>query len=158
MPAEAAQLNNLPAETEGKAARDKLEVLRRLAAGEWSTAISTSMGLERSAISQRYRNDPDYKLAREIGMDTQLEDMLNELKAAGDNINLARVREILLRRLEWRAEREFPHRWGPKTHVTVEQVGDLGDKLRRSRERVIEAEPVADAQHAAAQEAGVEKP
>ena len=70
---------------------------------------------------------------------------LNEWKAAmvdwknglrASEVDLARV-ERLWRTVSWQAEREFPHRWGQKNHLVVENVGDLGEKLRRAKERVI---------------------
>lgn len=63
---------------------------------------------------------------------------------AVSSLDLARV-ESLFRAVTWQAEREFPHRWGRNMEVTV-NTGDLGDRLRRAKERVIEAEPVGAAQ------------
>jgi hypothetical protein len=67
-------------------------------------------------------------------------------KSKGDaraQVALACAREQL-RSSQWELERLFADFYGQRTHVTVEQVGDLADKLRRARERVIEHDPVAD--------------
>jgi hypothetical protein len=63
-------------------------------------------------------------------------------KSKGDaraQVALACAREQL-RSSQWELERLFADFYGQRTHVTVEQVGDLADKLRRARERVIEGE------------------
>ena len=39
------------------------------------------------------------------------------------------------------AESVDPQRWAPRSHVTVEHAGDLAERLRRSKERVIEQAP-----------------
>jgi hypothetical protein len=66
-----------------------------------------------------------------------------QMSHAEREFNLACARE-LYKAASWRASVEFPHRWGQRNHVTIEHVGDLADKLRRARERVIEHEPVVD--------------
>lgn len=71
-------------------------------------------------------------------------------KSKGDaraQVALACAREQL-RSAQWELERLFADFYGQKTHVTVEQVGDLAEKLRRARERVIpgEATVVAEQQ------------
>jgi len=116
------------------------DILQRIADGTLPVDIASELGVNKSAISVRFAGDPRYKQAREIGMEVLLDQGLAEIEAAGDDLNLARAREILLRRREWRAERDFPHRWGQHTQVTVSQ-GDLGERLRRARERVIDAAP-----------------
>jgi transcriptional/translational regulatory protein YebC/TACO1 len=65
-----------------------------------------------------------------------------ELEVADDPLSLARAREKL-KSAQWELQAIDPD-YQPKQHVTVEQVGDLGERLRRARERVIEAEPVAE--------------
>ena len=48
----------------------------------------------------------------------QIEQREEELEQAEDALNLARARE-LLSHARWRAEREFPHRWGQKGSLVV---------------------------------------
>ena len=100
----------------------KAEILERLEAGEFITHIAREYGVERSTLSQYLRNDPDYQAARETGWETRLDDGLKKIAEAGDDINLARAREIALRRMEWRAEREFPGRWGAKQEQATPAV------------------------------------
>lgn len=111
-------------------------VLARVKAGEHVARIAEELGVSRAALSIRYRGHPEYLVAREDGTEARLEDAEIQIQAADDPLNLARAREWF-RAVAWRAEREFPARWGQHHHLTVENVGDLGDKLRRSRERVI---------------------
>lgn len=114
---------------------NKEAILKRIANGEYVTRISQSLGLERSTISQAFAGAQEYKQARELGMEVQLEQSHEDIDAAGDDLNLARVREIKARRLEWKAEREFPHRWGAKqTNFNVNI--DLGQELAALCERV----------------------
>lgn len=138
--------------TPGKLAHiDRQDILNRIYGGELPTRIADDLGVHKSAITLKYGKDPEYMQAREVGMEIRLDDGEKLIEDAGDDLNLARAREIAQRRREWRAEREFPHRWGQKNHLTVENVGDLGDRLRRSRERVIDAE-VTEIQQDAAQQ------
>jgi transposase-like protein len=62
-----------------------------------------------------------------------------ELEEAREPHHIARARERA-RFARMDLERRRPNLYGQKTHVTVENVGDLADKLRRARERVIEGE------------------
>jgi hypothetical protein len=56
------------------------------------------------------RLDNAHALLAEITEDREIErDKAKEL------LDIARIREIGIRRLEWRAEREFPRRWAAKT-------------------------------------------
>ena len=94
------------------------ELLDRLANGESPSAIATSLSVSRPALFYKLRDHPEYQLCREIGMDGNLDARLENVMAA-DDLNSARMEEVKLRRLEWRAEREFPHRWGQKQQVSV---------------------------------------
>jgi AcrR family transcriptional regulator len=111
-------------------------VLSRLQAGEDAARIAEELGVHKSAIYHRYSNDPRYKPARKLGTHVRIDESEREIKDAQDPFTLARARERF-RAVAWRAEREFPDEWGQRTHVTVENIGDLGEKLRRSRERVV---------------------
>ena len=94
------------------------ELLDRLANGESPSTIAASLSVSRPALFYKLRDHPEYKLCREIGMDGNLDFRLDNVMSATD-LNSARMEEVKLRRLEWRAEREFPHRWGQKTQVAV---------------------------------------
>jgi hypothetical protein len=118
------------------------EILSRIQAGELIIDIAKSLGVAHSAISMRYADNPAYKFARETGVDTRLQDAEKEMEGAQDPLTLARARERF-RAIAWRAEREFPHRWGQTKHLVVEQVGDLGERLRRALERDVSPIPVS---------------
>ena len=61
-----------------------------------------------------------------------------DLKQAADPVAIARARE-LCRFLRWDAERWLPQLFGQKQQIDVRvETIDLGDRLRRARERVIE--------------------
>ena len=113
------------------------QILTRIAAGEFVSNIAVSLGLERSTLSQHMRGDPVYLRAREDGYEAQLDKALAAIEAAGDDLTLARAREVYAKRLEWRAERECPARWGQRViaqpvaqiSITIGVVRD-GDQAR----------------------------
>ena len=115
----------------------KETMLQRIANGELPATIADQLGVDKSAISHYYQADPEYLKARELGMEVRLDQGEQAIEDAGDDLNLARAREIVQRRREWRAETEFKHRWSRATQVTIEIGPQLGEALRRSQERVI---------------------
>ena len=138
--------------------------LDRILNDEKASDIAQDMGISRAALNMaflEYAEQPWQKaqIARGLSrLQKSQEDRkaaleasraaTTKLESAAAALMLASARDDE-KAAQWELERLLSRLFGPKTHVTVEQVGDLGDKLRRSRERVIEAEPVADAQHAA---------
>lgn len=94
------------------------ELLDRLANGESPSQLAAQYSVSRPAIYFRLRDHPEYQICRELGMDGNLDRKLDDVMASAD-LPSARMEEVKLRRLEWRAEREFPHRWGQKQQVTV---------------------------------------
>ena len=93
-------------------------ILSRLAAGELASHIAVELGVHKSAIYHRYEDRADYKQAREYGMQVRVEEADSAIATAPDVFTLSRARECF-RAVSWRAEREFPHRWGQKQQVTV---------------------------------------
>lgn len=125
----------------------KETLLDRIAAGHYVTDIAPSIGLgSAAAISKYLSHDPEYVAARLAGTKVRLEQREKDLEAASDSVSVARARE-LLSHARWRAEREFPEHWGQHNRLTVEHSGDLGERLRRAKERVIDgaAQQVDDA-------------
>lgn len=117
-------------------------ILERIEAGDRLSDIAASYGFKsHSAIVKRLQNDPDYLIAREVGVERRMEDREKDLEVADDSVTVARARD-LLSHSRWRAEREFPARWGQHNKLTVENVGDLGDRLRRAKERTVQGERV----------------
>ena len=93
------------------------EIINRVAQGEYLATIATSLGLSRNAkaISNALAADPEYQAAREIGLEAKLATREETLESAAP-LDVPRARE-LLSHARWRAEREAPHRWGPKQEI-----------------------------------------
>ena len=121
---------------------DDTAIFERIAAGERPSDIAKSLGVTPAALYIRYRGNAAYQQARYAGTGVRIDCAEAELEAAPDPLSLARAREVH-RAVAWRASVEHPDAWGDKRHVTVELTGDLGDKLRRAKERVIEGESSA---------------
>jgi hypothetical protein len=114
-------------------------ILRELAKGKSLKAIADEHGVSDVAILRRIEDNPDYKPFRRIGLRLRMDMREQELESAQDNVSVTRA-DRLLGHARWLAERLDSETYGPKSHLTVENVGDLADKLRRARERVIEGE------------------
>lgn len=146
-------------------------ILESLANGVHVDDVAKSLGIAHSNISKHLANDPDYKLAREIGTEVRLNTLrrnLSSVRQAGfqdgipvgldkDKGTLARVCYLELQGEQWFAEREFD-RWKPKSDIKQEvthklQLDDAElarrvASLMQSRGLVIEgsAETVVDQQ------------
>ena len=132
---------------------DPADVLRQWAGGTTLKQIAQQNGVSPAAITQwldRNVTKEDREQARELHYQTKLDEGLEAIEAAADDVNLARAREPYLRRLEWRAQTECK-RWQQKqTHV--HEVGpDLGDLLRTAKARVSQAGHTAPQQLADAE-------
>lgn len=118
------------------------EILRRLANGETVTKIADDLGYaSHGGIINRLEDDPEYTKALRAGLILRMEKRERELEVADSNVTVTRA-DRLLGHARWLAERSDPARWGQVNKLQVENVGDLGDRLRRARERVIDAEVV----------------
>lgn len=127
------------------------EVLDRYINGEQIAAIAPTYGVSDVTmyallLRQHEAAWKDVQVARALA---RLEQSQDDLREAPDALSLARARE-LVRSAQWELERLFNRLFGPKQEVTVVTV-DLGDRLRRASERVIEGE-VVPAPHVAAQQ------
>jgi hypothetical protein len=79
----------------------------------------------------------EYEQIRKAWIDGMLIESEQLLKEADDPLGLARARE-LQRRAQWYAERRDRARYGEQRDINVNVNLDLGDRLRRARERVID--------------------
>lgn len=104
--------------------------------------IAREMGVTPQALSARLAGNPEYIAARESGHAARLDEAEEWTEGAQDALELARARDVWRAR-SWRASVEYPARWGDKRQVTLELTGDLGERIRRAQERVIEGEAVA---------------
>lgn len=102
-----------------------------------STMYSWLVGTEASRIRTQF-------------FDGQCVRNLTEIRGAASPLELARAREELAGWVKV-AERRDPGAYAIKQQITVELIGDLGDRLRRSREREIEGEVVGKTQDAVQQ-------
>src|SRR5512146_1922822 len=113
------------------------EIIAELAKGVDLRIIAPRLDVTPAAISQYLSHDPEYVQAREIGMAQKIEACEQEVESATTPLNLARARERF-RIVSWRAEREFPHRWGQRTQVDV--TVDLGATIQQSADRMAVAQ------------------
>lgn len=123
----------------GLPAAERDFVFAAVADGQFIRDIAKHLGITKSAISERYGKDPEWMRMRELGMEARLDDGFERIWTAGDDLNLARVAEIQLRRTEWRAEREFPHRWASRSHIEVSGTITL-DLMLAAAERTIDGQ------------------
>lgn len=109
------------------------EVLQKWASGQTLKEIGEEIGVNRSAISEwvvRHADKSTREWARELHYETRLDQGLEELETAADNPDLARTREAVLKRIEWRASREVQARWGDKPNTAIQvNAGEGGVQL-----------------------------
>ena len=119
-------------------------VLDRYLSDERTADIAASYGVKRSRLNQWLLEHAEehWRKAQVARAVTAMENAKDTLEVAGDPLTLARARE-LLRAAQWELERLFSRLYGQKQEVTVINA-DLGDRLRRARERTIEHEPATD--------------
>jgi len=115
------------------------DLIAQIANGALLRDLEPETGVTRQRLSQILRDHPGYAQAKRCQLEARLDRAEAGMDAAPDGLSLARAREQF-RAAAWRAERECPELWGQHTQVTVSQ-GDLGERLRRARERVIDAAP-----------------
>lgn len=128
---------------------DVQAVIGRYLNGETSNQIAESLGCTRQGLAYHLRkhSEEDWREAQ-IVQAVERKDLAEDaIRDADDALSLGRAREQL-RSAQWDLERLFSRIYGPKQELTITDKTDLGDRLRRSRERVIEgtSERVAPAQ------------
>ena len=132
---------------------DPATVLQRYLGDERTADIAASFNVTRPALNMWLLDKAEdgwrkAQIARAVSRKESAED---DLEGAADPLTLARARERL-RGAQWELERLYSRLFGQKQEITHVQA-DLGDRLRRARERVIEGE-VLDKTHTAPQQTG----
>jgi len=115
------------------------QLIERYSNGETLPALATELGCAKSALSYALRkhNPEAWADTKEAHYECLLDDGLESVRAAEQDLNLARAREAWLRRVEWRAATEHP-RWQQKPGTAV-QINGSG----QIQVNVIESFPVA---------------
>lgn len=112
---------------------DPLDILERWSSGEPLNKIAESFSVTPSALTrwlQRQASQEDRELARELHYQTRLDTWLDQLEADGDDVNLARAREVVLRRLEYRAGIECKRFQQQKPQTAVQINGSDGMQVQ----------------------------
>jgi hypothetical protein len=128
----------------GLVGQDPKTILLRYLSDESTSVIAADYGVTRQALGQyllRHAED-DWKeaqVARAIARKEKAED---QIENANDPLELAKARE-LLKAAQWDLERVCRRIYGQETNININLSGDLGDRLRRARERTIDITPEA---------------
>ena len=120
---------------------DPREILDRYLTEATTGQIAAQYGLSRKALTKWLRQTvpAEWKETQLIRAHTMIEQGEDGILDAPDALSLARMRETV-KAAQFRLQALDPD-YHPKQELRVEHVGDLGDRLRRSRERVIDVSP-----------------
>ena len=119
------------------------EVLQRYLTESTTSQIAGQYGLSRKALVKWLRSTvprewKEIQLIRAHAALEQGEDGIDTAETAQSAISLACTRERI-KAAQWRLQ-ALDNDYHPKQELTITDKTDLGDRLRRSRERVIEGE------------------
>lgn len=123
---------------------DLAAVLTRYLSDETTYEIAKSLGVTRQALSHHLLKNAEEQwkeaqVARAIARKEKAEDAMD---AAQDPLALAKARE-LLKSAQWDLERTCRRIYGQHNpEVNLNVTVDLGERLRRARERTIDVTPV----------------
>ena len=119
-------------------------VLERYLSESSTSQIAKQYGLSRKALTKWLRQvrPSEWKQAQVLRALCIKEDSEDGLASAADPLSLARAREMLKGAQFDLVSLDDDYR--PKTDVTLHVSGDLGDRLRRARERVIDVEVIPE--------------
>lgn len=119
----------------------KLDVdktIARLAQGTLLRQIASEYGVDKTAVHKKVKTHPDYPQAIIDQAESFVEQAMQQLfdpNLPADEVNIARARVDAAHK--WAAARD-PSRWAAKSHVTVDINVDLGDRLSRATERIVD--------------------
>lgn len=124
---------------------DPDQVLEQYLNAQTTSHIAKALGIKRKSLVRWLREvRPDkWKQVQIIRALIRKEDADEGAEGARDALSLARARDML-RSAQFDLERLDHASYGQHIQQTIELTGDLGDRLRRARERVIEGQVVAD--------------
>ena len=113
------------------------DALTALVTGDTTDQIAQRHGIIGRTLRSWLISEPGADQARAAMISGHLSEALSEIDAAQDPLPLARAREKF-RSWAWIAERRLPALFGPTHDVSIHHTIDLGDRLRRAQERIIE--------------------
>lgn len=130
-----------PAIADGLQGQDPRTILLRYLSDETTLTIANDYGVTRQALGQYLLRhaEEDWKQAQVARAIARKEKAEDDLQTARDPLELAKARE-LLKSAQWDLERVCKRIYGQDYNVNLNVSLDLGDRLRRARERTIEAE------------------
>lgn len=101
------------------------DLLAAIEQGALIRDIAEKYNVSRAAVSNALRraNPERYRLARQIGIESRLEDALSDQMQAQDVVSIARAREVF-KSQAWLAERTLPEFYGSKQTVTHQGSAD----------------------------------
>ena len=122
------------------------QIIERIASGEYASHIARELGCTAPALGKRLRAHPEIAIARETGIEQRLDDGLDQLSEAVEllsraaragDVSLAcaldrevKGKDAVLRRLEWRASVEAPHRWSSTQRIEQHVKHSYSNVLR----------------------------
>jgi hypothetical protein len=95
------------------------EILAQYISGKPVKHLALELGITQQSLSERLRKafGPNWQELKEHHWETRLDDGLDRLELAESDPVLARTREAILRRIEWRASVECRERYGQQQIV-----------------------------------------
>ena len=97
----------------------KAEIIEGLASGKRLSDLN--LGISPQAISKSLKADPEYRQAIETGLEVRLDASERAIEESADQVAVARAR-ARFQSVSWRAEREFPERWGGVREAQLPQI------------------------------------
>jgi hypothetical protein len=135
----------MPSVADGLRGQDPRKILLRYLSDESTEVIAKDYGVTRQSLGQYLLKhaEEEWKgaqVARALARKEKAED---DMANAADPLQLAKARE-LLKSAQWDLERVCKRIYGIDHNLNLNvSIGDLGDRLRRARERVIDVTPEA---------------
>ena len=119
------------------------EMVARVCEGERLKEICKSKGWPYSVVARWVAGTPEVFRMYEQALMLAADDMAQETVPISDGATpeTAAVDGLRIKARQWAASKLYRDRYGSHSQVTVTHEEGLGERLRRARERVIEAEP-----------------